>query len=335
MRRFWAVALASALLSVTAVAGPANACGCGAIAPGVGAVAEVTGENAIVSFRDGVESIQLSLGVDSAITDAGLIIPTPTPATVSAGDPALFDAVADQTSPRKRFVDDWWGTKVATPTIPVEPTVVSRVDVGGLEATTLRASDSGALAGWLTQHGYTLSAETSAQLDHYVAKRWYFVAVSLASEATLDGTLDPIQVSFPTDTLVYPLAMARAAASEQKLRLNVFGEHRVSLVQAGTAATPLNAAQRTVWAGAVTSPALTALGPYLTVVDVRLDVPAVQVADDIGIALAPDDTAVDAGLVVVRPIELLGFPLGTLLTIWLGLGLVGLVGAIIARRRLR
>jgi hypothetical protein len=79
MRRFWAVALASVLLSATAVAGPANACGCGAIAPAIGAVAEVTGESAILSYRDGVETIQLSLGVDSAIASAGLIIPTPTP----------------------------------------------------------------------------------------------------------------------------------------------------------------------------------------------------------------------------------------------------------------
>ena len=329
------MALASVLLSATAVAGPANACGCGAIAPGVGAVAEVTGENAVVSYRDGIESIQLSLGVDSAISSAGLVIPTPTPATVTAGDPALFDALAEQTSPRKRYVDDWWGTKVATPTIPVEPTVVSRVAVGGLEATTVSASDSAGLAAWLAQNGYTLTAETSAQLDHYVAKRWFFVAVKLAADSTLDGTLAPIQVSFPTDTIVYPLAMARGAAKAQQLRLSVFSDHRVGLVQAGTVGTPLNAAQRTVWAGPVTSPALQPLGAYLTVVDVRLDVPAVQVVDDIGIAPAPDDGAVDPGIAVVRPIELLGFPLGTLLSLWLGLGLVGLVVAIVARRRLR
>ena len=329
------MALVSVLLSATAAAAPANACGCGAVTPAPGAVVDVTRESAIVSYKDGVETIQLSLGVDSAIESAGLVIPTPSPATVTAGDPAVFEALAEQTAPRERYVDDWWGTKVDTTSASVEPTVVSRVTVGALEATTLAASDAAGLSAWLAQHGYTVPPEAAAQFDFYVAKRWYFVAVALTNDATLDGALEPIQVSFPTDALVYPLAMTRAAASEQSLRLSVFGDHRVDLVQAGTPGAPLNAAQRTVWAGPVTESALAPLGAYLTVVDLRLDVPATQVTSDIGIVQAPDDRAVDPGRVVIRPIQLLGFPLGTLLAIWLGLGLLGLVGAIIARSRLR
>jgi hypothetical protein len=178
-----------------------------------------------------------------------------------------------------------------------------------------------------------------AQLQQYIDKRWQFVAVKLAADAdagaALDGTLAPIQLTFPTDSPVYPLGMARAATTPQSLRLNVFSDNRVDLVRDGTADQSLDAAVRTVWAGPVTEPALTGLGGYLTVVDLTIDTPATQITSDIGIVRAPDDDVVDPSAVVVRPIELLGFPLGTLLAVWAGLGLLGLVVVTIARSRLR
>ena len=332
------MAIVSVLLTATAATAPAYACGCGALAPAAGTVAAVDSESAIISHRDGVETIVLSLGVDSVIANAGLIVPTPAPATVSPGDPALFDALGEQTVPRQRVVDDWWGNKVA-PAGSTDPIVVSRVAVGALEATTLAANDLGGLSAWMSQNGYELPAESSAQLQQYIDKRWQFVAVKLAADAdagdALDGTLAPIQLTFPTDSPVYPLGMARAATTPQSLRLNVFSDNRVDLVRDGTADQSLDAAVRTVWAGPVTEPALTGLGGYLTVVDLTIDTPATQITSDIGIVRAPDDDVVDPSAVVVRPIELLGFPLGTLLAVWAGLGLLGLVVVTIARSRLR
>ena len=333
------MAIVSALLTVTAAAAPANACGCGAIAPAAGTVAEVTSESAIISHRDGVETIVLSLGVESVIANAGLIVPTPSPATIEAGDPALFDALGEQTVARERIVDDWWGNKV-NPSASTAPTVVSRVAVGALEATTLAATDTGGLSAWLTQNGYEIPAESSSQLQQYIDKKWQFVAVKLAAGsgddgALLDGTLAPIQISFPSASIIYPLGMAKAASSEQSLRLNVFADTRVDVVRAGTTDQPLNAAVRTVWAGPVTEPTLTGLGGYLTVVDLRFDTPVTQISSDIGVVQAPNDDIVDPAAVVIRPIELLGFPLGTLLAVWAGLGLLGLVAVTIARSRLR
>jgi hypothetical protein len=339
MRRFWAVAVASVLLTLTAAA-PAQACGCGAVVSAPGAVVEVTSESAIVSLKDGVETIVLSLGVDSAIADGGLIVPTPTPATITPGDPALFDALHEQTVPRERIVEDWWGNLVAPGQPEVSPRVVSRVAVGPLEATTLAATDTEGLSRWLTDNGFELTGETSSQLQQYIDKKWQFVAVRLTtSDATdgtlLDGMLDPIQISFPSQSLQYPLGMAKAATSEQALRLNVFSDTRIDLVRAGTTDEPLDAGVRTAWAGEVTEPALSGLGAFLTVIDVRLDTPASQIGSEIGIVPAADNSVVDPAVVVVRPIELLGFPLGTLLAVWAGFGLIGLIAVTVARSRLR
>ena len=333
------MAVASVLLSLTAVAAPAYACGCGALVPAPGTVVDVTSESAIVNLKDGVETIVLSLGVDSALANAGLIVPTPRPATITAGDPALFDSLATQIVPRERIVDDWWGNTVgAAPTDTT--TVVSRVAVGPLEATTLAATDRAGLSSWLSQNGFEVPAETSAQLQQYIDKKWQFVAVKLSTEAASDktllaGTLAPIQIAFPSDSLVYPLGMLKTSTVARSMRLNVFSDARVDLVREGTSDQPLDAAVRTVWAGPVTEAALAGLGGYLTVVDLRFDAPATQISSDIGIVNAPNSDIVDPAVVVVRPITLLGFPLGTLLAVWAGIGLLGLLGVAVARSRLR
>ena len=328
------MAVASVLLAATAAVAPANACSCGAIAPAPGAAVAVTDESAILSYADGIQNIQLSLGVESAIASAGLIIPTPTPATVAVGDEKLFQSLDAQIAPRERQVDDWWGTMV-DPAAATEPTVLATTSVGGLEATALAASDSAGLGAWLGQRGFALTPEVSAQLEQYVAKGWHFVAIALANDDHLDGRLEPIHVSFPTSSLVYPIGLTRATDQERSLRLSVVSDHRVDVVQAGTSSAPLNAAERVVWAGPVTEKPLAALGSYLTVVDLRFDNPAAQVTTDIGLTFSPNDDVVEHSVTVIRPIQLLGFPLGTLLAVWGALGLLGLLGAVIARSRLR
>ena len=204
-----------------------------------------------------------------------------------------------------------------------------------LEATALDASDLAGLAAWLGQHGFALTPEVSAQLEQYNAKGWYFVAVALTNDDHLDGRLEPINVSFPTTSLVYPIGLTRATDQQRSLRLSVVSDHRVDVVQAGSSSAPLNAAERVVWAGPVTEKPLAALGSYLTVVDLRFDNPAAQVTTDIGLTFSPNDDVVEHTVSVVRPIQLLGFPLGTLLAVWGALGLLGLLGAIVARSRLR
>ena len=334
------MAVASVLLSITAAAAPAYACGCGAVVPSPGAAVDVTSESAIISLKDGVETIVLSLDVDSALANAGLIVPTPRPATITAGDPALFDSLAAQTVPRERIVDDWWGNTVGPVQGDNAPSVVSRVTVGPLEATTLEATDTAGLSSWLTQNGFEVPAETSAQLQHYIDQKWQFVAVKLSTDGApegtlLDGTLAPLQIAFPSESLLYPLEMLKTSPEAQSMRLNVFSDTRIDLVRAGTTDQPLDAAVRTVWAGPVTETGLTPLGTYLTVVDLRFDAPATQISSDIGIVTAPNNDIVDPAIVVVRPIELLGFPLGTLLVFWAAIGLIGLLVVTVARSRLR
>ena len=328
------MALVSLLLVATSAATPANACGCGAFAPTPDAQVAVATESAVISHVDGVENIVLSVGVDSEALQTGLIIPTPSPATVSAGSGTLLSEAESAIAPSVVYVDDWWGTDAGLGETDA-PEVLDKVTVGALEATTLAASDSNGLGSWLQQNGFQIPVESSSLITQYVAKGWYFVAVKLSNEQKLDGLLDPIQVSFATDTIVYPMGMSRAAAAGQSLRLYVVSESRVRPVPAEALDGRLNAAQRTVWAGPVAGGELGALGSYLTAIDLRYDAPALQIGGDIALVPAPNNDVVDPTAVVIRPIELLGFPLGTLLAVWGGIGALILLGAVVARSRLR
>jgi hypothetical protein len=330
MRRFWAAGCAGVLLAITSVAAPANACLCGGVVTPPGVPVSVVSESAVISYADGIETIDYSLGLQTEAAQSGLLVPTPTPATVSAGDPALLAAVQHQSAPRKENVDDWWGT-ADLPATEAAPRVLRSVTIGALEATTLAASDASGLGAWLAANGFALSAETSASTEQYVARGWSFVAIKLAADAELSGTIDPIRVSFATNSMVYPAGMARADTGARSVRLYVLGEHRSSFVQSSTSV-PLNAAQRTVWAGPTTVDALP--DGYLTVADIRFDQPSAQITSDIGVVQAPNDDAVTPAVAVIRPIELLGLPLGTLFVVWGGIGLLLLAGVIIGRVRL-
>jgi hypothetical protein len=336
VRRLWAIGILTAAFVGLQFASPASACGCGGLAVDDDATVSVLSERAIVSHSDGIEQIDLLLDLDSTSKDTGLVFPTPTPATVEAGDRDDFAAVERQIRPRPAYADDWWGFAsdgVGAGGSGVE--VVAQVTLGPLEATTLKASNASGLTKWLNKHKYKLSANTTKYLDYYVKKKWSFVAVKLDGASVLEGELDPLRITFETDELVYPMRLSAAASDPQALRLYVFGDSRVDVVQDSAARAPLNAARSTVWAGPVDDPALAKRGAFLTVVDLEWEQPRVQISTDIAIIESASRDTIIPTVQVIRPIGVLGIPVGVLVVGWAVIGLLLLFGALVARTRTR
>lgn len=305
---------------------PASACACGGVAPAPGSEVSVGEERAIISWQDGVERIDLLLGVLSSDSHAGLVFPTPAPATVSLGDRADFDAIGRVTTPERVEEYDWWSFgDAAGDGAPggAAPEVLATVQLGPIEAVTLAASDTAGLQTWLTDNGYALSAEVTALLEGYVQRGWFFVALKLTGDAPLDGGLDPLRFTFDSDELVYPLELSRAATSPQTVRLYVFDDHRqaVSFVGAGSPA-----ASFTSWAAPVTGTEVAALGDYLTVFELYFSDPPGQILGDLTFADTLSDETTGTEHTVVVPVSLFGMPLGWLLT---GLGIFAVLGAIL------
>lgn len=317
-------------------ASPASACGCGGLAVGDESEVSVLSERAIVSHSDGVERIDLLLDLLSTTADTGLVFPTPTPATVEAGDREDFDAVEREILPQPVYADDWWGFAedgAGAGGSGVE--VVEQVTLGPLEATTLKASNSSGLKKWLKSNEYKLSATATKYLDYYVKKRWSFVAVKLDGSSTLTGELDPLRITFETENVVYPMRLSAAASTPQSLRLYLFGDSRSDIAQDTRDQAPLNAARSTVWAGPVDDPALAQRGSFLTVIDLAWEQPRSQITTDIAIIESPSRDTIIPTVQVIRPIGVLGVPVGVLVVGWASIGLLLLFGALIARTRTR
>jgi hypothetical protein len=324
VRRGIAVAALALGLTLAPVA-PAGACACGGVAPSPGSEVAVGEERAIISWQGGIEQIDLLLGVVSTEAETGLIFPTPSPATVSLGDRADFDAIDRVTTPERIEEYDWWSFRSPGDgaSAGAAPTVLDVVQLGPIEAVTLAASDSAGLETWLTDNDFALSPEVTALLDGYIERGWFFVALRLTGDAPLEGGLDPIRFRFETDELVYPLELSRAATSPQTVRLFVFGDHRqrVSFVGAGTPS-----ASFTSWAAPVTDTEVAAFGAFLTVFELYFADPSSQILGDLAFAdtLSDDVTGIEYRVSV--PVEFVGIPLGWIIV---ALALAGGFGAFV------
>jgi hypothetical protein len=165
--RFLAILpIAGVLLGMQAVA-PAAACACGVPAPRPGQDVIVDKEHAIVSWDGDRERIELLLDMLTDADDVGLIVPTPSPAEVTAGDRQTFVDIEEAIQPKQVTVDDWWagdqGDGAAGGAAP--PVVLDQVQLGPVEATTLEASDADGLTAWLDENGYEIRDEIAAGLD--------------------------------------------------------------------------------------------------------------------------------------------------------------------------
>lgn len=330
MTRLAALLTVSALLVIGQVASPAAACACGAPAPPPGADVNVGAEHAMVRWNGELEEIVLQLDLVSDTGETGLIFPTPTPATVTSGDPALFDSLRNVMQPQVVTEYNWWGSlgygSAGAPDGGKGPDVLARVQLGPIEATTLAASDSQGLTDWLATNGYGLSDAVTAELPQYVDDGWSFVALKLTGDAPFDGALDPITFTFETDSLVYPMRMSHAAEFSQAVRLWVLGDHR-SEVAGG----PAGSGTSIAWAGPVDDTDLAELGGYLTVFDLYWADPS-AITDDLAIADAPtDDTQIPVQY-RTEYVTVLGIPAGPVL-VFAGIVLVVVTLVVVARVR--
>src|SRR4051794_1470491 len=185
---------------------PSWACGCGALVTSTASGVNVAQETSIVRYDEAQEEIVMRLSVQSEAHDAAWLMPTPTRARVTLGDRAWFDQLDRLTEPvyvRHRHWLPHHGDDAspagAAPGGGDGVGVLARQRLGPFEVTTLSAGDAGALASWLTSHGYKLPGRLAQALKPYVAQHWTYTAIKLAPEqGRLTGDLDPLRIAFPS-----------------------------------------------------------------------------------------------------------------------------------------
>ncbi|HEX2286235.1 MAG TPA: DUF2330 domain-containing protein [Mycobacterium sp.] len=271
------------------VAAPASACGCGAYIPDK-AGAAVVDERALIAWDGTTEDILMAFNVTGSSDKAAWVMPVPSAARVTLGDAEVFEELGRLTAPRVEYRDSWWPSftwlspdtaaqdAAGAPTGAVN--VLGRQRIGPFDVTRLAANDSAALATWLADKGFPHPEGLDHNLGPYIADGWEIVAIRLApAEAgeSLTGDLQPLRLSFSSDTVVYPMRLSRSATTPQNIDLYVLADHRMepTAVPVAGQQPSLEFAGRVE--GADTPPALAAYvgdGAFLTRWRDRIGVPA-------------------------------------------------------------
>jgi hypothetical protein len=242
----------------------------------------VDDETSVLRWDGRTEQIVMRLAVQGTARDAAWVMPVPHRADVKLGDIDLFTALAAATAPEVRTRHYFWprtgdwpfdtGNGDGAPTASALPGsgvgVVGRQRLGPFDVARLTASDPHALADWLDDHGFHLPARLDHALQPYVDQGWEYVAVRLAPATVdsppLNGRLDPLHLTFASDSPVYPMRLSRLARTPQHLNLYVLGDHRMEPRSAigGAAPTMTYAGKVTDTTGPLAELATGA--PYLT-----------------------------------------------------------------------
>ncbi|WP_369367250.1 DUF2330 domain-containing protein [Streptomyces sp. CG4] len=339
-------------VQLTWLIAPAYACGCGAMVPDPAARISVSDEQSVLRWDGRQEQIVMRLTVHGDARHAAWIMPVPHRATVTLGDPALFDQLAEAVQPVRRTRYHFWpkngdwpfddhnmSAKAPAPGAGAAVGVVGRQRLGPFDVARLTATDPAALGDWLHTHGFVLPARLKTALQPYVDRHWEYVAVRLAPEAdgsgstggaALHGALDPLHLTFAADGPVYPMRLSRLASTPQSLALYVLAAHRMAT------RTTIGGLQPSVhFAGRVhphdgTLGKLAAGTPYLTALTQEFPEPAL-ISGDHELVRAATDTPVQQVIYEDRLREVGGFP-AWLLTVG---GAPALAGAVIVVRRRR
>ncbi|WP_020126874.1 DUF2330 domain-containing protein [Streptomyces sp. 303MFCol5.2] len=344
--RITTVLLALLAIQLGSLVAPAYACGCGALLPGDQRQVVVGREVSVVRWDGAQEQIVMRLTVDGDAERAAWIMPVPHRATVELGAPELFDQLAAATAPVHRTRHHFWpqdgdwplttGGDAAGPPPPgARPGVgvIGRERLGPFDVARLTATDPGDLDEWLRANDFTLPGSLKTALQPYVDRRWEYVAVRLTPESSgtaLRGELEPLHLTFASDTLVYPMRLSRLAATPQSLGLYVLAAHRMEPASRIGGQRP-----RVTFAGPLdkaTGPlaALAKGTPFLTAVAQEFPRPS-EISGDHELRRAATDAAYRQVIYEDRLLALAGIPVW-LLTVVGGLAVLNTVAVVLGVR---
>lgn len=213
-----------------------------------------SGQKAVIIHEKGQETLILSTQFRGDAKNFGWVVPVPTRPEVSKSSDELFTSLEELTAPK--YYDRGLGgvTPMAGKGEVEEAQSVQVLEtkrVGVYEIKVLEASDSQALAKWLSENKYMYPKEGGYILDEYIQKRWFFVAAKIDAAAleavgttkTLkEGHALPIKLVFKSDKIVYPLKIssiqtslakkeeAKTGVSEEKITPYYYPTNSVSIL---------------------------------------------------------------------------------------------------------
>lgn len=245
--------IALVLVLVAAMLAPAPVARACAKAPPHGAEVDVVEEEALIVWDPATKTEQFirRAKFSSTAKAFGFLVPTPSIPKLDEVPDYLFHGLADAVRPKVvRDTSGYdiqigsllWETCVAgmmkskggSDRVTAGVRVISVAHVAGFDATTVEADDTGALAGWLEQHGFATTPALTQWLDRYVQDRWKITAFVVASDqsdaAAFEVATRAVRMTFQTDRPFYPYRepteAAAKVAADRSLRVFLVSEQR-------------------------------------------------------------------------------------------------------------
>lgn len=175
-----------------------------------------SGQQAVVWFENNLETLIVTARVLTNAADFGWLIPTPTRPIVDKASYEIFTALNELTQPplvatyEERIPLFNMGFESKAPP-PVR--VLEEKTIGIYQVVVLEANDAQALESWLMENGYPYPRQGAYILEDYIQNGWYFTAARINEKSALSSTylerwLQPLQLRFATEKMVYPFKIS-------------------------------------------------------------------------------------------------------------------------------
>lgn len=224
------ISLASSLGEVGSSATPAFADG--ALFPDTDQDIHQPAQKAIIYHENGREDLILQVRYEGDSDEFAWVIPVPSYPTVDVSDPERFRSLAELTAIWVPAGYDISCGFIGAPGDEEQLVDVWEEDAVGIyHYAVLSAEDPNALIDWLNTNGYVFPEDGQEIVDHYIAKEWYFVAIKInpgeEAEGLAEGTIQPLKLSFDTDTILYPLEITSLSSRKCEVLLYIIADQRV------------------------------------------------------------------------------------------------------------
>jgi len=168
------------------------------------------------------------------------IVPVPSQPTVRKADGSTFVDLSKETSAPAIDYTDFPSLNIATfgatasgGSSSDSPAVAWCERVGAFEVALLRPAGGEDVIGWLNDNGFATPEAINPILGDYIRAGWWMVAARIHPEAltpiTRDklaqGTLHPLEMTFPSSTCVYPMRLTRMAGGPVEELIYIEGPH--------------------------------------------------------------------------------------------------------------
>lgn len=243
-------------LSIALAILPLLASADGAIFPPPDYIVYETDQTAAIFYEPDTttETLVVSISYQGDAEDFAWIIPTPSKPEISRGSRTLFSAIEEDIIGYDSYYDYFYGSEGIGASAPLEEektvTVIEEKAVEYYDVTILEATSATDLVDWLNDNGYQFPETSTYVLSDYVSEGWFFTALRINDTALGDTNVEtnlatgqavPVQFTFSTDNVVYPLRISGVTSStvtadevfptiaplSQSITLYVFSDHKV------------------------------------------------------------------------------------------------------------